>query len=39
VSHAAGTELVYEFIEQYWAPSTTSADLLVGLRGQGQSGN
>lgn len=31
VSHAAGTELVYEFIEQYWAPSTTSADLLGGL--------
>lgn len=32
VSHAAGTELVYEFIEQYWAPSTTSSDLLAGLR-------
>ena len=31
VSHAAGTELVYEFIEQYWAPSTTSTDLLAGL--------
>ncbi len=34
VSHAAGTELVYEFIEQYWAPSTTSTDLLAGLRGE-----
>jgi len=33
VSHAAGTELVYEFIEQYWAPSTTSSDLLAGLSG------
>jgi nicotinamidase-related amidase len=33
VSHAAGTELVYEFIEQYWAPSTTSSDLLAGLAG------
>jgi len=31
VSHAAGTELVYEFIEQYWAPSMTSGDLLAGL--------
>jgi nicotinamidase-related amidase len=31
VSHAAGTELVYEFIEQYWAPSVTSTDLLTGL--------
>jgi nicotinamidase-related amidase len=34
VSHAAGTELVYEFIEQYWAPSITSTDLLTGLRGK-----
>lgn len=40
VSHAAGTELVYEFIEQYWAPSTTSTNLLAGLRGESQfSGN
>jgi hypothetical protein len=31
VSHATGTELVYEFIEQYWTPSTTSTDLLAGL--------
>ena len=33
VSHAAGTELVIEFIEQYWAPSVTSSDLLAGLSG------
>jgi hypothetical protein len=31
VSHAEGTELVYEFIERYWAPSTTSVDLMAGL--------
>lgn len=31
VSHAAGTELVYKFIEQYWAPSVTSKDLVAGL--------
>lgn len=31
VSHAAGTELVYRFIEQYWAPSVTSKDLIIGL--------
>lgn len=34
VSHAAGTELVYEFIERYWAPSTTSSSLLAGLKQQ-----
>ena len=28
VSHDAGTQLVIEFIEKYWAPTTTSADLL-----------
>jgi nicotinamidase-related amidase len=28
VSHAQGTELVIEHIEQYWAPTTTSASLL-----------
>ena len=28
VSHDAGTELVVEYIERYWAPTTTSADLL-----------
>jgi nicotinamidase-related amidase len=37
VSHAAGTELVYEFIEQYWAPSITSTELLVGLSGRAPS--
>ena len=28
VSHEQGTQLVIEFIEKYWAPTTTSADLL-----------
>jgi nicotinamidase-related amidase len=28
VSHDAGTQLVIEHIEKYWAPTTTSADLL-----------
>jgi nicotinamidase-related amidase len=28
VSHDAGTQLVVEYIEKYWAPTTTSADLL-----------
>jgi nicotinamidase-related amidase len=32
VSHAEGTELVIEHIEKYWAPTTTSAELLAGLR-------
>jgi nicotinamidase-related amidase len=32
VSHAAGTELVIEHIEKYWAPSTRSADVLKALR-------
>jgi nicotinamidase-related amidase len=31
VSHAAGTELVIEYIEQYWCPSTLSTDLLRAL--------
>lgn len=31
VSHAEGTELVIQFIERHWAPTTTSADLLKGL--------
>lgn len=31
VSHAAGTELVIEHIEQYWAPTVTSNDLLRAL--------
>jgi nicotinamidase-related amidase len=33
VSHPAGTELVIEHIEQYWAPTVTSTDLLAGLAG------
>jgi hypothetical protein len=28
VSHDAGTQLVIEYIEKFWAPSTTSLDLL-----------
>jgi nicotinamidase-related amidase len=32
VSHAAGTELVIEHIERYWAPTVTSDDLLLGLK-------
>ena len=32
VSHAAGTELVIEYIEKYWAPTTTSAELLKAIR-------
>jgi nicotinamidase-related amidase len=28
VSHNAGTQLVIEYIEKYWSPTTTSADLL-----------
>jgi nicotinamidase-related amidase len=31
VSHAAGTELVIEYIERYWAPTVTSAQMLAGL--------
>ena len=31
VSHAAGTELVIEYIEKYWAPSLTSQDILTAL--------
>lgn len=37
VSHAEGTELVFEFIERYWAPSTTSSSLVAGLNGKTQS--
>jgi nicotinamidase-related amidase len=32
VSHAAGTELVIEHIEQQWAPTVTSNDLLLALK-------
>lgn len=31
VSHDAGTELVVQHIEKYWAPSTTSADVRKAL--------
>jgi nicotinamidase-related amidase len=31
VSHAAGTELVIEYIERYWAPTITSAQMLAAL--------
>jgi nicotinamidase-related amidase len=33
VSHAAGTEMVIEHIEKYWAPSTLSGDLRRQLSG------
>lgn len=31
VSHAAGTELVIEYIEQHWAPTVTSVQLMQAL--------
>jgi nicotinamidase-related amidase len=31
VSHAAGTELVIEYIEQHWAPTVTSAQMMQSL--------
>jgi nicotinamidase-related amidase len=31
VSHAEGTEMVIQFIERYWAPTTTSTELRKGL--------
>ena len=31
VTHSAGTELVIEHIEKYWAPSVTSSDLMQAL--------
>jgi nicotinamidase-related amidase len=34
VSHEAGTELVIEYIEKYWAPTVTSAQMLRALSGQ-----
>jgi nicotinamidase-related amidase len=33
VSHAAGTELVIEYIEQYWAPTVNSAEMMQALAG------
>jgi nicotinamidase-related amidase len=35
VTHAAGTELVIEHIEKYWAPTVTSADLTAALKVRG----
>jgi len=32
VSHAAGTDLVVQYIEKYWAPTTTSDELMAVLR-------
>jgi nicotinamidase-related amidase len=31
VSHAAGTELVIQYIEQYWAPTVTSLQMMQAL--------
>jgi hypothetical protein len=31
VSHAAGTELVIEYIEQHWAPTVTSVQMMQAL--------
>jgi nicotinamidase-related amidase len=35
VSHAAGTELVIEYIEKYWAPTITSDALTAAIKGRG----
>lgn len=32
VAHAAGTDLVIDYIERYWCPSTLSADLVNSLK-------
>jgi nicotinamidase-related amidase len=37
VSHAAGTELVIEYIEQHYAPTVTSADMMQALSGHSAS--
>jgi nicotinamidase-related amidase len=37
VSHAAGTELVIKYIEQYWAPTVSSTQMFAALRGRPQS--
>jgi nicotinamidase-related amidase len=34
VSHVAGTNLVIEHIEKYWAPTTTSGELLRAFGGK-----
>jgi nicotinamidase-related amidase len=36
VTHAAGTDLVIQYIEKYWCPSTLSSDLVAAL---GQTAN
>jgi hypothetical protein len=33
VSHASGTELVIEYIEQYWAPTVNSVEMMQALAG------
>ena len=38
VSHAAGTELVIEYIEQHWAPTVTSAQMMQALSSPPRSG-
>jgi nicotinamidase-related amidase len=39
VSHAAGTELVIEHIEKYWAPTITSGALTTALEGNAVPGS
>jgi nicotinamidase-related amidase len=39
VSHAAGTELVIEYIEKYWAPTITSDSLTAALKGDTSAGS
>jgi len=39
VSHAAGTELVIEYIEQHWAPTVTSSQMMQALPRATSSGN
>jgi nicotinamidase-related amidase len=38
VTHVAGTELVVEYIEQYWAPTVTSTQMMQALRGDSPPG-
>jgi nicotinamidase-related amidase len=38
VSHAAGTELVIEYIEQHWAPTVTGVQMMQALPGTSPSG-
>jgi nicotinamidase-related amidase len=39
VSHDAGTQLVVEYIEKHWCPTTTTADLLHVFAGETRSGS